>query len=127
MSALVGSVTSSENFTKDDAIEFGRKIGLPIRVINEVIEENQQLRQSVRGASIASALYQEAERRSTLLSHRFVEKVTDGLQEVCDRISTSDDVKSNFEDKIKNIKHNSMKRNVDAGTMLAAQAVQETG
>ena len=67
---IVGKLTA--NITKQEAIKFGEKIGLPMSSIQEVIQENGW---TSRGPYVALALYKEAERRHTFIDHSFVNRV----------------------------------------------------
>lgn len=104
LTAVVGKVT--QNITRDEAMVFGERLGLSRNVINEVIQEQQP---AFRGPFIALALYKEAERRNTFLSHTFVERVTNGLTDVCNTTGMDDDEKYKIKERFRTIKRDSLR------------------
>ena len=68
----------TKNFKLDDVYLFGQKFGLDPESIEEVIRE----RHATKGRQAALAVYAEIERRTSFIDDRFVEKVTDALQEI---------------------------------------------
>ena len=77
LTALVGRM--AENMKREEALEFGMKLGLNQADINDVIKETGA-GDHCRPPFIALAVYKEVERRHTYLNHSFVQKVTDALR-----------------------------------------------
>lgn len=104
LTEVVNKVT--QNITHDEAVKFGEHIGLSRDVINEVIQEH---RPAFKGPFIAQAIYKEAERRNTFLRYSFVDKVTNGLTDIC-RNSTEmdDDSKNTMNKRIETLRRDSL-------------------
>ena len=88
LSELVNKTTKS--CSNEDARTFGLKLGLSLSDIDDVIRENN----IVRGPHVALALFKEAERRHTYITHSFISAVTETLKSIALENSESDKCQS---------------------------------
>ena len=103
LTGLVGAIT--RDVSKDDALSFGKQLGLSEAVIQSVVQESEF---TTRGPYIALALYKEAERRNTFISHSFVTSVAGSLLDVCATSGIDDDEKNKMRQSIATMKKNSL-------------------